>query len=71
MIVFIIMREIGVSIGHTLGLKTYHYHVSCLKGVYKGSLCCFQPFEGQIKCQVDLLQTHLKVRNESRKYLMH
>jgi hypothetical protein len=31
MIVVIIMREIGVSIGHTLGLKTHHYHVSYLK----------------------------------------
>jgi hypothetical protein len=71
MIVFIIMKEIGVNIGHTLGLKLIIIMCLVSKGCTKGSLCHFQPFEGQIKCPVYLLQTHLKVHSVSRKYLMH
>ena len=65
MIMFIIMKEIWVSIDHTLGIKLIIIMCLVSKGCTKGSLCRFQPFEGQIKCQVYLLQTYLKVRSIS------
>jgi hypothetical protein len=67
MVLFIIMKEIRVNMGHTPGLKIIII-IICLvsRACTKVPLFHFQLFEAQVGCQIYLLQTYLKVCSASR-----
>jgi hypothetical protein len=69
MVLFIIMKEIRVSMGHTPSLKIIIIICLVSRVCTKVPLCHFQPFEGQVRCHIYLLPTHLKVRSVPRSTL--